>query len=348
MTDGGPANPVLHHLSVQTIDTFTDIPVLSMAAWRAAGSDSQARAAWGRQLVDIGHRIGFLTLADHGIPQDLIDRHFAMLEQFFALSEETKATIDKRLSPHFRGWERIGAELTDNRVDYREQLDLSTENPPYPPGAEPEYLRIDGPNQWLDDDVLPGFRATVTEYFDATRELANELMEAIARGLGLEADTFARAFGERPHSLAKLISYPPSPEGEAGVNAHNDAGLLTLLLQHGVGGLQVVNLGEMLQSMSGNYLVATKHRVISPAKRYSTAYFHGPDLRASITPLDLAPEFREAVEQSPRHRDAGFMAKRDELLAGETGTGSAPVAVYGEMLWNYYSRSYPDVVALHA
>ncbi|MEZ5216942.1 MAG: 2OG-Fe(II) oxygenase family protein [Ilumatobacteraceae bacterium] len=45
-------------------------------------------------------------------------------------------------------------------------------------------------------------------------------------------------FGERQFSLAKLISYPPTPPGECGVNAHHDAGFLTVLLQHGVGGLQ--------------------------------------------------------------------------------------------------------------
>ena len=53
--------------------------------------------------------------------------YFAALERFFALPDERKATIDKRLSPHFRGWERVGAELTNNRTDYREQLDLSSE-----------------------------------------------------------------------------------------------------------------------------------------------------------------------------------------------------------------------------
>ena len=77
-----------------------------------------------------------------------------------------------------------------------------------------------------------------------------------------------------------------------------------------------LNLGEMLQSMTGNYLVATTHRVISPSQRFSSAYFHGPDLRASLEPLDLDPRFAEAVAASPRHRDAGFMAKREELEAG--------------------------------
>ena len=114
-----------------------------------------------------------------------------------------------------------------------------------------------------------------------------------------------------------------------------------------VDGALVINLGEMLQSMTGNYLVATTHRVISPTQRFSSAYFHGPDLRASLDPIDLDPRLAEAVAASPRHRDAGFMAKREELEAGQGGTSSARAAVYGEQLWNYYRRSYPDIVALH-
>ncbi len=41
------------------------------------------------------------------------------------------------------------------------------------------------------------------------------------------------------------------------------------------------------------------------------------------------------------------MATRDELLAGASGTVGAAVPVYGEQLWNYYVRSYPDTVARH-
>ncbi|CAB4755654.1 unannotated protein [freshwater metagenome] len=41
------------------------------------------------------------------------------------------------------------------------------------------------------------------------------------------------------------------------------------------------------------------------------------------------------------------MAKRDELLAGGSGTISAPAPVFGEQMWNYYVRSYPEVVRLH-
>ena len=346
------------------VTSFDSIPVVSLAGWRDAATDAE-RAAFADEVRRICHEIGFFTLIDHGIEAGFVDRYFRSLRAFFALPEDTKAVIDKRHSPHFRGWERVGAELTDNRVDHREQLDLSTEHEPYPPGAEPAYLRLDGPNQWLPDDVLPGFRALVDEWFARMTSLAEELMEVFAVGFGLPPATFAERFGERPLSLVKLIHYPPTPPGEAGVNAHHDAGFLTLLWQHGVGGLQaqnpegdwidvppidggiVVNVGEMLQSMTANHFVAATHRVIASEDRYSSAYFHGPDLRASLEPLDLPAWVHEAVAASPRHRGAGFMARRDELLAGESGTRSTSAPVFGEQLWNYYVRSYPDNVAAH-
>lgn len=348
--------------SLASDTAFTDIPVVSLIEWRQ-GPDG--RQSFAEQVVAACHEVGFFTLVDHGIDASFIADYFAALESFFALPGSAKALIDKRQSPHFRGWEQVGAELTDNRVDYREQLDLSTEHSPYAPDALPAYLRLDGPNQWLPESVLPGFHSIVSEFLARMGALADDLMEVLAVGLGLEANAFRTVFGERPLSFAKLISYPPTPDGQAGVNGHHDAGFLTILLQHGVGGLQalnpdgdwidvpptpgafVINLGEMLQSMTGNYLVATTHRVITSSQRYSSAYFHGPDLRTSLDPIALDPRFAEAVQASPRHRDAAFMARRDELLAGGSGTTSAPAPVFGEQMWNYYVRSYPEVVRLH-
>jgi isopenicillin N synthase-like dioxygenase len=343
--------------------SFDSIPQVSLAEWRATDAD---RAAVAARVRHICHEVGFFTLVDHGIEQDWIDRYIAALQTFFALPDDTKAIIDKQLSPHFRGWERVGAELTDNRVDFREQLDLSTEYPPRQVGPDdPPYLRLDGPNQWLPEPVLPGFRSLVEDFLARMGALADELMRVFEVALELPPGTFAERFGERPLSFTKLIHYPTTPPGEAGVNGHHDAGFLTILLQHEVGGLQamnpdgewidvpptpgafVINLGENLQALTGNYFVATKHRVIAPVERYSTAYFHGPDLCAPLQPLDLDASFVEAVAASPRHAGAGFMAKRHELLAGATGTVGTAVAVYGEQLWNYYVRSYPDNVASH-
>ncbi len=346
-----------------TAVTFSTIPEIDISPARL-GNEVE-RAALIDELRQVCHEVGFFHLVGHGVPVEFLDRYTAQLQAFFALPESVKAAIDKVNSRHFRGWERVGAELTDNRTDYREQIDLSGEHPPYPADIEPAYLRLDGPNQWLADEELPGFRATVEEWFRRLGALADELMGLLALGLGLDQGHFRRAFGERPLPFVKLISYPRTPEGEAGVNPHHDAGFLTILLQDRVGGLQarnpdgewidvpprrdafVVNLGEMLQALTGNYFVATTHRVFATEPRFSSAYFHGPDLRTVLTPLDLDPSFADAVASSPRHANAGFMAKRDELLAGQSGIASASAAVYGEQLWNYYRRSYPDNMARH-
>ena len=127
------------------------IPTFSLADWRET-RDEQSVAA---ELIAMCHGVGFLYVTDHGVPDEFIDRYFGLLGDFFALPDDVKAGIDKRQSRHFRGWERIGAELTGNRVDYREQLDVSSEHSPYSPDIEPGYLRLDGPNQWLPEEALP-------------------------------------------------------------------------------------------------------------------------------------------------------------------------------------------------
>ena len=125
------------------------------------GTETQRREL-AEEVREICHHVGFFELVGHGVPDEFRRRHFDFVERFFALPLEHRSAIDKARSPQFRGWERVGAELTDNRVDYREQLDLAVEYEPYPVGVEPAYLRIDGPNQWPDEAVIPGFRLATT------------------------------------------------------------------------------------------------------------------------------------------------------------------------------------------
>ena len=142
--------------------TFVTIPELDLTAW---SDGDEARAVFADRVRVVCHEVGFFQLVGHGIDAEFIDRHIEQQRRFFALPEADKATIDKARSPHFRGWERVGAELTGGLVDYREQLDLSTEHPVRGLDIEPAYLRLDGPNQWLAEEILPGFRAHMAEYF---------------------------------------------------------------------------------------------------------------------------------------------------------------------------------------
>ncbi len=108
-------------------------------------------------------------------------------------------------------------------------------------------------------------------------------MEGIALGLGLEADYFAARYTGDPLILFRLFNCPsqPVPEGldvQWGVGEHTDYGLLTLLHQDAIGGLQVrtpqgwleappipgsfvCNLGDMLERMTGGLYRSTPHRV---------------------------------------------------------------------------------------
>lgn len=340
-----------------TTSGFESIPVVDLS--RAGDS------GFADDLCTICHQVGFVIVDGHGIDLSLVDDVFAMMERFFALDAESKAIIDKRRSPQFRGWEAVGSEFTNSRVDVREQIDVWSE---WPVEIRPESRsrRLHGPNQWMPEELLPGHRDVTLRWMREMGALADRLLELLATGLGLSPTYFRTLFGERPMSLTKMIHYPPTPLGGAGVNAHHDTGFVTLLAPGPTAGLQVLspddewidvpsipgtfvmNLGEMLQAMTSNYFVATPHRVIAPTERFSAAYFHGPSLETELRPLPMEQRFLDAVEASERHRAAGFMATAEQTAHGVGDMASTTTtSTYGEQLWNYFSRSYPDNMARH-
>ena len=88
--------------------------------------------------------------------------------------------------------------------------------------------------------------------------------------------------------------------------AHVDSGLVTLLAQDGVEGLQAqqhggewidvppadgtlaVNFGRLLEQWTGGRVRATLHRVVSPGRqRFSIPFFYEPAVDAEIAPLPL-------------------------------------------------------------
>jgi len=341
---------------------FTSIPVVDVGAAREAGGPSADFCA---EFTDICHNVGFALVTNHGVSSDLTGQVFEMMQRFFSLPLVDKERIAKTQSPQFRGWEPVGAETTNNEADMREQIDVWTEWPTTT-ASEPAYNRLLGPNQWLPDDVLDNHQSLSLQWIDALAGLADQLMASLAIGLGLSPDHLRQVFGDQPMSLAKFIHYPPTPKGAAGVNPHHDAGFLTVLAPGPTLGLQVqnpegdwidvpiiadtfvINLGEILQSMTGNYLVATPHRVVTDQERYSAGYFHGPSLTTPLTRLPLAPEFAAAVAASPHHHDAGFMPTPEEARAGTGAMASSHrPETYGEQLWNYFSRSYRDQMQAH-
>ena len=342
---------------------FTAVPVVDIGV-RTDGPEPRRRLA--ARLGGIAHHVGFVIVTGHGVAPDVIGDALERAAGFFALPEADKRRIDKRSSRHFRGWEPVGSESTNNRPDQREQVDLWTDHPPRPRDARPRYLRLLGPNQWPPEPLAPGFRPALERWFADLGALADDLLRLLALSLELDEHHFDAAFGSERMSLTKLIRYPETPPGQFGVNAHHDTGFLTVLTPGTTPGLEVenaagawipvpvvpgslvVNLGEILQAITGNYFVATPHRVVTRAPRLAAAYFHGPSLDMPLAPLPLHPRFAEAVAHSPRHVNAGFMAQRDETEAGVGDMQSRyHPRTYGEQLWNYFARSYPEHVARH-
>jgi isopenicillin N synthase-like dioxygenase len=310
------------------------------------------------RLRTVAHEIGFFYLTGHGVSEQLTDRLLTEARRLFALSQAEKDAVAMRNSPHFRGYTRLGGELTGGVVDWREQIDIGPQRSPIGGAGHPDYLWLQGPNQW--PSALPELPAVVAEWDAALAEVGRTLLRHWATSLGSREDVFDEAFADTPATLIKIVRYPAQAESPQGVGAHRDAGVLTLLLaEPGSRGLEVrvparaseaagndtggwievdplpgafiVNIGEMLEVASGGYLRATEHRVkLSAKERISVPYFFNPRLDAQIPVLTLP----------------------DGLAALARGVTADPsneriFSVYGRNAWKSRLRAHPDVAAAH-
>lgn len=337
------------------------IAVIDLADW--LHGDSKKKHNLAQSINHICHETGFFYIVNHGISETLTNQYFSAMHNFFALDEKHKSKLDKSHSPHFRGWEKLGSELTNNEMDYREQLDIGVERAAIK-NPTPYYQALIGPNQWPDESILPGFRATVMQYINNLSCISRTLLEVMSVSLGLQPDHINKVFGKSPSPYTKLIRYPKTRPGGQGVGVHKDSGFLTLLLQDQQSGLEaqsnggewlkveplagslVVNTGELLQLVTHNYFIATPHRVINRHEqlRYSSAFFYSPDLNTPLDPLPISSEFIAKAQSSERHNNEGLMASRQEMAKG-TGAMQSKVKpkVFGEKYWQRWVRSYPDI-----
>ena len=301
------------------------------------------------RLREAAHEVGFFYLTGHGVPAALTRRVLAAARRLFALPQAEKDAVAMVRSPHFRGYTRLGGELTGGEVDWREQIDIGPERNPVGGPGKPDYLWLQGPNQW--PAGLPELPGIIAEWDAALAAVARRLLRHWAASLGSPPDVFEAAFAATPATLIKIVRYPATAAGSQGVGAHRDAGVLTLLLaEPGSQGLQVrpgrsgdgwidvpvrdgafiVNIGELLELATGGYLRATEHRVNlrHAADRISVPYFFNPRLDAQIPTLSLPADL--ATRASPREDPS------DPIFS-----------VYGRNAWKSRLRAHPDVAAAH-
>ncbi len=258
-------------------------------------------------FVDACHQLGFASIVGHGIDVAAFARMRTLLRRLFDLDPQIKKR--HRIEPtNYRGFIPLGfftpnrAEINGTAPDLYEGYKLHWECPADDPiGAECDLY---GPNRWV--SALPDMADIVLAYWAAAQATADRLLSLLAPALDVDI-TSLLSWHDHPLTNMTLLHYPAqtSTGDEAGIHAHKDTNVLTLLHPDPVGGLEVrdrngswleadpppdaliVNVGEMLELWSGGRLIATPHRVVnrSGQERYSFPFFTVPRHDVIVKPL---------------------------------------------------------------
>ena len=121
-------------------------------------------------------------------------------------------------------------------------------------------LKTEFPNKWLDEEDLPGFRRSIQSYYNAFQAISQDIMRVLELGLELSNRQIVNR-STFDNSELRLNYYPEVmvKELSAGnarrASPHIDSGIIPLLLQDQVGGLEVEDRrrpGTFLPVVSGN------------------------------------------------------------------------------------------------
>lgn len=242
---------------------------------------------------------GFFQVINHKVPLDKRERIEESANKFFELSLEEKVKV-RRDEVNLLGY--FEAEHTKNVRDWKEIYDFNVQQPTFIPPS----FQFQWENRWPKNP--PEFREACQEYAEEVEKLANKLMELIAMSLGLVPNRLCDFFIHNTSNI-RLNYYPPCPYPHLalGLGRHKDTGVLTVLAQDDVGGLQVkrksdgewiqvkpifnsfiINVGDMIQVWSNDAYESVEHRVMvnSEKDRFSIPFFLKPALYTDVEPLE--------------------------------------------------------------
>ncbi|MDF1872344.1 2-oxoglutarate and iron-dependent oxygenase domain-containing protein [Vannielia sp.] len=291
-----------------------EVPVLDLAPL-IEGGDITALAA---ELDAACRNTGFFYIKNHGVPEMVLNAVFGATRRYFALGPEQREA--DLMHPTFRrgympqGVTKHPGFKADLKESYEVGVDLPLDDPDVVAGTP-----LHAPNQWSDN--LPWLREAAESYFNEMRALGERMLRLAGLAVGMPEEHFLQ-FNKKPMVQMRLFHYAQQPEageaeGQHGAAPHTDYGLLTLLAQDPIGGLElqtrqgewvkapyidgtfVVNIGDMFQRWSNDRYFSNKHRVVNLTgrERYSIPLFYNLDYDA---PLECLPSCLEEGE-APRH-----------------------------------------------
>jgi isopenicillin N synthase-like dioxygenase len=267
---------------------------------RKAFSDSIGRAF---------NETGFVTVTNHGLSKELIDKLYDQVKALFALPEQVKLNYEIPGLAGQRGYTgknketAKGFKVPDLKEFWQIGQTVSDDAPE----------KADYPDNIVVNE-LPEFNTTTLEVYKKLEAAGIHLLRAIAVYLNLPENYFDDKV-QNGNSILRTLHYFPItdpdslPDDAVRAGAHEDINLITLLIGASADGLElltrenewfpvkahgedlVVNVGDMLQRLTNNKLKSTTHRVVNPPReemknsRFSVPFFLHPKSNMDLTSL---------------------------------------------------------------
>jgi len=243
---------------------------------------------------------GFVYLKKVPITAETRKHVFETSARFFELPHEDKLALGWTTPQANRGYSAPGREKVTQESDINEVAKMREAAPDIKESFEIGREGEPGhPNQWpRAEGALEGFKSTMLDFHGQCKALHEEVMRAIAVGMGLDAGWFD-GFVDVGDNTLRLLHYPgvsrdvfKTNPGQVRAGEHSDYGSITLLFQDARGGLQVksprgsfvdatpiedtvvVNAGDLLARWANDSIKSTIHRVVEPP--HAEGDFHPP------------------------------------------------------------------------
>jgi isopenicillin N synthase-like dioxygenase len=290
-----------HRPKIQYIEA-QDIPIIDLSPLNSPDSPEFQKVV--AQIGGACEKWGFFQVINHGVPENCKEEIQVAAKEFFHQPREEKLKVGKNDDNPFGFHDK---EHTKNIMDWKEIFDLGVETPivfPASHEADDKELRL-LVSQWPLHP--PNFREACQEYSSEMKKLAHKLLELISQSLGLPAKRLTGLF-KGSTTYMRLNYYPvcPLPDLALGIGRHKDSGVLTIISQDDVGGLEVkrksdgewvrikptpnayvVNIGDIFQVWSNDKYESVEHRAMvnSKRERYSIPFFFNPAHHVDVEPL---------------------------------------------------------------